>query len=42
MASFYKPSLRKFVMDNHYMDSWEFHTISGYDIIHKFGYRECR
>ncbi len=38
---FYNARLRAFVMANHYMDSWDFHTISGSDIIHKFGYRQC-
>jgi hypothetical protein len=28
-------------MDHHYMDTLEFHAISGADIIDKFGYREC-
>ena len=42
MASFYRPALRKYVIDNHWMDSWDFHTISGSDIIHKFGYPECK
>jgi hypothetical protein len=42
MASFYKPKLRKFLLDNHHMDGWEFYSISGYDIIHKYGYPECK
>jgi len=25
----------------HYMDTLEFHAISGHDMIQKFGYREC-
>jgi len=41
MASHYNSKLRSFVIANHYMDSWEFHPISGQDIIHKFGYRQC-
>ena len=40
-ASYYNSKLRSFVLANHYMDSWEFHPISGQDIIHKFGYRQC-
>ena len=40
-ANHYNSRLRAFVLANHYMDSWEFHTISGQDIIHKFGYRQC-
>jgi hypothetical protein len=41
MASHYNSRLSSFVLANHYMDSWEFHSISGSDMIHKFGYRQC-
>jgi hypothetical protein len=41
MASYYNPRLRSFVVANHYMDSWEFHPISGQEMIQKFGYRPC-
>ena len=41
MLSAYNPKLRQYVMDNHYMDTLAFHTISGADIIDKFGYRQC-
>jgi hypothetical protein len=41
MASYYNSKLRSFVVANHYQDSWEFHPISGQDMIHKFGYRQC-
>lgn len=41
MASYYNSRLRSFVLANHYMDSWEFHPISGQDMIQKFGYRQC-
>lgn len=37
----YKPALRQFVMANHYMDTLAFHTISGREMIAKFGYRAC-
>ena len=37
----YNAKLRHFLIRNHYVDSFEFHAISGSDIIHKFGYREC-
>lgn len=40
-ASHYNSRLRSFVLANHYMDSWEFHAISGQDMIQKFGYRQC-
>ena len=41
MLSAYNARLRGFVMSNHYMDTLEFHEISGRDMIRKFGYREC-
>lgn len=41
MASYYNSKLRSFVLANRYMDSWEFHPISGRDMIRKFGYRQC-
>jgi hypothetical protein len=41
MLSRYNSRLRNFVMANHYMDTPEFHAISGSDIVAKFGYREC-
>ena len=41
MLSAYNAALRQYVMDNHYMDTLEFHAIPGSDIIDRFGYREC-
>ena len=41
MSSHYNERLRSFLVANHYLDSWTFHPISGSDIIHKFGYRQC-
>ena len=41
MLDAYNASLRQYVIANHYMDTLEFHRISGADIIDKFGYREC-
>jgi hypothetical protein len=41
MLDAYNPKLRAFVTANHYMDTLAFHTISGADMIRKFGYREC-
>ena len=41
MLSSYKPSLRNFLVTNHYVDTFDFRSISGRDIIQKFGYREC-
>ena len=42
MLDSYNARLRSFLMANHYMDTPQFHTISGSEIIQKFGYRQCR
>ena len=42
MLNTYKPALRRYVTANHFMDTFEFHAISGADIINRFGYRACR
>jgi hypothetical protein len=42
MLNSYNARLRSFLMANHYMDTPQFHTISGSEIIQKFGYRQCR
>lgn len=41
MLAAYNSSLRSYVTAHHYMDTLEFHAISGSEMIHKFGYREC-
>ena len=41
MLAAYNPRLRRFLLDNHYMDTLEFHAIPGAEIIDRFGYREC-
>ena len=41
MLAAYKPALRNYLVKNGYVSSFEFHTISGADIIRKFGYRQC-
>lgn len=41
MLSAYKPALRQYLLDNHYMDTLAFHSIPGRVIIDRFGYREC-
>jgi hypothetical protein len=41
MLMVYKPSLRQYLVANHYMDTHEFHTISGRELIDKFGYKAC-
>jgi hypothetical protein len=42
MLSTYNGALRRYVTANHFMDTLEFHSISGSDIISRFGYRACR
>jgi hypothetical protein len=37
----YNGRLRSYVTANHYVDTLEFHSISGADMIQKFGYRAC-
>ncbi len=41
MLDAYNPKLRQYVIDKGYLTKLEFSTISGADIIDKFGYREC-
>jgi hypothetical protein len=41
MLGAYNAGLRNYVMANHYMETLAFHSISGRDMIRKFGYREC-
>ena len=41
MLNAYNARLRAYLTANRYMDTLEFHTISGADMIRKFGYREC-
>jgi hypothetical protein len=41
MLGAYHASLRDYVTAHHYMDTLEFHAISGRDMIRRFGYREC-
>jgi hypothetical protein len=42
MLSTYNAALRKYVSDNHFMDTFEFHPIPGGEIIKRFGYPACR
>jgi hypothetical protein len=37
----YNPKLRKFVIENRYLEDFSFHAISGKDMIEKFGYPAC-
>ena len=41
MLAAYKPSLRQYLVSNHHMDTLAFHTISGQELISKFGYKAC-
>jgi hypothetical protein len=41
MLAAYNPQLRDYVVSHHYMETLDFHAISGRDMIQKFGYREC-
>ena len=41
MLGTYKPKLRQYLVSNHYVDTFEFHSISGSEMISKFGYRAC-
>jgi hypothetical protein len=42
MLGTYNAALRRYVTANHYMDTLEFHSISGSEIISRFGYPACR
>jgi hypothetical protein len=42
MMSAYNGRLRAHLTANHVMETLAFHTISGSDMITKFGYRECK
>lgn len=42
MLGSYNAALRQYVTDNHFMDTFAFHAISGSDIIRRFGYPACR
>jgi hypothetical protein len=41
MQNAYNPKLRRFVIENGYMEDFTFHNISGRDMIEKFGYPAC-
>jgi len=41
MLNSYNAKLRSFLVKNRYVDNFEFHAISGRDIVQKFGYRPC-
>jgi hypothetical protein len=37
----YNAPLRRYLAAGHYMETLEFHTVSGAAVIDRFGYREC-
>jgi hypothetical protein len=37
----FKPGLRQYLIAGHYMETLEFHTVSGAEMIDRFGYKEC-
>ena len=41
MLAAYKPKLRQYLVSNHHMDTLAFHTISGREMIDKYGYKAC-
>jgi hypothetical protein len=41
MLNAYNGRLRSYLLAHHAMDTFDFFTISGRDMIHKFGYRQC-
>jgi hypothetical protein len=41
MLNAYNSKLRSFLLTNHYMDTPQFHSISGREMIERFGYRRC-
>jgi predicted amidophosphoribosyltransferase len=41
MLASYNAKLRNYLVSNGYVATFEFHTISGRDIIQKFGYKAC-
>ena len=41
MLSSYKPKLRTYLVSNGYVESFEFHAMSGRELIQNFGYRAC-
>ncbi len=42
MLAAYNQPLRQYVSEHHFMDTFEFHTISGREIVSRFGYPACR
>ena len=41
MLAAYKPSLREYLLANHFLDTLAFHEVPGRELIDKFGYKAC-
>jgi hypothetical protein len=41
MLDAYNSALRQYVLDHHFMDTFAFHSISGREIVSRFGYPAC-
>lgn len=37
----YNKALQQYLLEGHYMESSEYHTLAGSELIDRFGYREC-
>lgn len=42
MLAAYNSALQQHLTQNHYMDTFAFHTISGRDMVKRFGYPACK
>ena len=42
MLASYNSALQQYLTQGHYMDTFAFHTISGRDIVKRFGYPACK
>jgi hypothetical protein len=42
MLAAYNSALQQYLTQNHYMDTFAFHTISGRDMVRRFGYPACK
>jgi len=41
MLDRYNEALRQHLLEGHHMDSGEYHTLTGRQLIDRFGYKEC-
>jgi hypothetical protein len=42
MLGTYNAALQQYVTEHHFMDTFQFHPISGSEIVHRFGYPACK